>query len=530
MHRRSAFAAGLLSIALAGAVAPSRAEVALDPGFGTGGVVRTGFGANHADTPRDIVTLPDGRILVAGISDHASQEFYVAMARYSAAGELDMASFGTDGRVMFRDDYRDHANAIALQPDGRIIAVGSRWSSNFGSAEIPAIYRFEADGAIDLTFGTGGATVGRYDGVSSGEHAGVVVLADDRLVAAGRCNANANGGTSGFGTKRYLEDGAQQASVRVDRPVSFLAGDCAFAPNGDVLWANYEWVPANNRTEYVLARVDSAGTPDASFGASGVRATGIEAMQYRSMRLALLSDGRFLLAGTTPDGIGMDQMSVFRFNADGTLDDTFGTDGRVDLDFLPFQDRCEDLAVDPDGNIVLVGTSSFGSQQAALARLLPDGAPDESFAPGGKFNASLGTATASLTCVLPLPGGVILAAGVDAQSNGGDFMVARFLAPTVDVGERGGPPSRSPRVSPNPSAAVSRVSLSLDAGGFVRAVVVDVAGRHVRELFAGPLSVGDHALEWDGRDDVGRRVAPGAYLVRYEAGAAAGTAKVVRVR
>jgi uncharacterized delta-60 repeat protein len=509
------------------AVGAAHADLQLDPSFGTGGFVRTSFGTNLKDTPNDMLFLPDGRILVGGRSEGPGVEYYVALALYSANGVLD-GTFGSGGNVLFRDDYRDYANAIALQPDGKIVAVGARWNSNFGSAEIPSIYRFEANGSIDGEFGTNGATVLRYDAVSSGEHAGVVVRADGRLHAAGRSSANASGGHSGFGVKRYLTTGAQESQQVLDRNILFNTGACAFPPDGGVLWANYEWV---GRTDYVLARVDSLGNPDPSFGPSGIRATGIEASEHRSMQLHLLPSGKFLLGGTTPHPTLITRMSVFRFNADGTLDTSFGADGRVDIDASPvFGDVCEDIAVDPEGRIVLAGLGVSGLAQGALVRLLEDGTPDESFGPGGIFLSTFQPNAVFFTRVIPLPGGVILVAGIDQSSQGGDFLLARYKPSPTAVRETATAPFHTGRVFPNPSATTSRLELQLPAQDFVRASIVDVAGRRVRDLFAGSLPAGTHLLEWDGRDDLGRMAASGTYLVRWETPRGALVRKVLRVR
>jgi uncharacterized delta-60 repeat protein len=126
----------------------------LDAGFGNAGEVITTLGTNVGSAARSVVVQPDGKILVAGFAGSGgSQEF--ALARYNPDGTLD-AGFGSGGSVLTNLGGDALANSVALTPDGKIIVAGSVAPSAFSSASNFALVRYNGDGSIDTTFGTGG--------------------------------------------------------------------------------------------------------------------------------------------------------------------------------------------------------------------------------------------------------------------------------------------------------------------------------------------------------------------------------------
>ncbi|HKB73746.1 MAG TPA: hypothetical protein VKC82_05680, partial [Burkholderiales bacterium] len=160
---------------------------ALDATFGVGGIVQTdiGTGNNFANS---IVLQPDGNIVVAG---HANVNFSldtsdVALLRYSAAGALEttFGETGQNGKVVTSLGGFDNAFSIALQPDLKIVVSGNTGSA--GSVTSVAVLRYNPDGKIDTTFGTGGLVTTSATGpstIASGN--AVLVQADGSIVVAG---------------------------------------------------------------------------------------------------------------------------------------------------------------------------------------------------------------------------------------------------------------------------------------------------------------------------------------------------------
>ncbi len=129
----------------------------LDPTFGNGGKVITDFGSG--ESANAIVLQPDGKLIVAGGTNALTGDFLIV--RYNGNGSLD-TSFGNGGRVSTDFGAVDRAAAVVLQPDGKIVAAGNSSSSGFSFRDL-VLARYNADGSLDSTFGNGGkVTVPRF--------------------------------------------------------------------------------------------------------------------------------------------------------------------------------------------------------------------------------------------------------------------------------------------------------------------------------------------------------------------------------
>jgi uncharacterized delta-60 repeat protein len=176
----------LLAVLLAVPGAVRAASGDLDPAFGTGGKVTTPFGgAGIQDVARAVVVQSDGKVVASGFT--ANQLNYdFALARYNGNGSLD-TTFGTGGKVTTPIGVlHDDALALALQPDGKLVAAGYTFAGPLGSDQF-ALVRYNADGSLDGTFGTGGKVTTAIAGTAPVALA-VVVQPDGKLVAAGRAS------------------------------------------------------------------------------------------------------------------------------------------------------------------------------------------------------------------------------------------------------------------------------------------------------------------------------------------------------
>src|SRR5207253_383726 len=163
--------------------------------FGTGGKVATPIGSID-DEVSALVLQPDGKLVAAGYTDKGNNITF-ALVRYDADGSLD-TSFGTGGKVTTPiGSIDDEAFALVLQPDGKLVAAGD---ANDGSNQDFALVRYSPDGNLDGSFGTGGKVITPVSG-AFGEANALVLQPDGKLAAAGY---SYNGSDTDFAVARYL--------------------------------------------------------------------------------------------------------------------------------------------------------------------------------------------------------------------------------------------------------------------------------------------------------------------------------------
>lgn len=157
----------------------------LDTSFGASGIITTDIdtGNNSTDKGNGVAIQTDDKIVVAGRSDSL-----FALVRYNSNGTLD-TNFGTGGIVT--DDFSSlgssfqaaGANAVTIQPDGKIIVVGS--VSNSSQFNDFAIMRFESNGALDTSFGTGGKVTTPVKNQEEDRAYAVIVQTDSKIIVVG---------------------------------------------------------------------------------------------------------------------------------------------------------------------------------------------------------------------------------------------------------------------------------------------------------------------------------------------------------
>ncbi|GAB4483392.1 MAG: hypothetical protein OHK0044_32620 [Burkholderiaceae bacterium] len=392
----------------------------LDPTFGSGGKVTTPIGATD-DLAYAVALAPDGRIVVAGASANGA-DYDFALARYNADGSLD-TTFGIGGKVVTAIGGSDHIYAMALAPDGRIVAAGAAYSI---TGRYVALARYNADGSLDTSFGNGGKVVTAIGGANASAYA-VVLAPSGKIVVAG---ASHNGADYDFALARYNTDGTPDTSFggggKVVTPIGSSddgAQALALAPDGRIVVAGYSRGGTGN--DFALARYNADGSLDTSFGNGGKIVTAMGTGDAAAYALALAPDGRIVVAGYS---IGADyDFALARYNADGSLDATFGSGGKVVTRVGSGDDAPKALALAPDGRIVVAGSSGSGANSDfALARYNADGSLDTSFGNGGKVTIGIGT-IASLAYAMALaPDGRIVVAGASFNGAGTDFALARY--------------------------------------------------------------------------------------------------------
>ena len=415
------FALTLLVVGLANAT-NIIAQNNLDPTFGNGGKVITDI--NGVDFANGLVIQPDGKFIAAGA---ANSNF--AVVRYNGNGSLD-ASFGSGGKVITDFGGSDAALAVALQPDGKIVAAGSS-SNNF------ALARYNADGSLDSTFGSGGKITTDFFGFSDSAQA-VIIQPDGKIVAAGIARPAVSIGD--FGLVRYNSNGSLDTTFGNGGKVSTDfngqydgANALVLQADGKLVAAGYAGVVNNpsgwNVYDNALVRYNPDGSLDSTFGSGGKVVTdfvGPEGEQDNGISvLVVQADGKLVAAGYT-SLYDISYTILTRYNTNGTLlDTTFFGSSRFGY--------FTGLALQADGKIVASGSFFInGNYDFGLARYNAKGTLDTTFGTGGTIATNFGNSDVAVGVVIQ-PDGKIVAAGYTANANYSvsDFALARYLGDSV---------------------------------------------------------------------------------------------------
>lgn len=360
---------------------PQGATGALDTNFNSSGINTIAAWTNSVATSMAIQS--DDRILIAGYAHNGSNNDML-LIRLNQDGTLD-SSFGTSGMV--KTDFfslNDYAYDIKVQTDGKIVVAGQAYvsatNSNF------ALARYNSDGTLDTSFGTGGkATVNIGGGGLDYKARGIAIQTDGSIVVAGHDTSFNNY----FGLVRYNFNGTLDSTfgtggIRYD---ANLGGHSVIVqPDGGILVGGQTYDSANFKYAFALARYSSTGNPDASMGGAGRVLTNFSTCADELMGMVLLGDGTIVGAGNDSCG---PYVALAKYTSTGALDTTFYSGvGKESYYVSAGNYYGNDIVMQADGKLVVAAASySNPSSDFALVRFDANGFVDTSF-----DSASAGTA------------------------------------------------------------------------------------------------------------------------------------------
>jgi uncharacterized delta-60 repeat protein len=337
-------------------------HVQADTTFGGTGSVPQGT------IPQDVALQPDGKIVTAGLRYNGGSSNYYdfAVSRFNPNGSPD-TTFGTNGTV-FTDvsGQSDRAHAVVIQPNGEILVGGT---GGDGPHFFWVLARYNPDGTLDTTFGNGGKLV-------------------------------TNPSPSGYYNELW---------------------DLALQPDGKILAAGN--IDTGSDTEFAVARYNPNGSLDTYFGASGIATSHpTPGGGDRAYSVLVQPDGGIVLVGGTNGGNSVSHFALSRFMPWGYLDYTFGSGGTVITDIPGNYEEAFDAALQPDGKIVAVGqtdlSGSFPSvYDFALARYNANGSLDTSFGSGGIVTTNFGGNDQAEGVALAGDGRIVVTGGGVTKSN-----------------------------------------------------------------------------------------------------------------
>jgi uncharacterized delta-60 repeat protein len=363
------------------AVARYNTNGTLDSTFGAMGRVRTDF-PGLAAVPSAVVIQPDGKIVVAGGAFPLftfAGDFKVV--RYNPNGSLDR-SFGSGGIVTtFFPGDGSYAFAVALQSDGKIIAAGTDFV-DFNPGDMSdtdfALARYNPDGSLDTTFGNGGTVTTDFFGTEDDVFS-VLIQPDGKIVAVGSANDPAN--FYDFAAVRYLSNGAIDMTFGVAGKVTTDFGDrgfdraqsAALQADGKIVAAGFATSVDGISENFAVARYTSSGVLDTTFSGDGRTQIDFGSCCQDAWQVLLQSDGKIVTVGFPNSESSDSDFLLARLNSTGSLDTTFGIGGKVRTSFGNLNGGAQGGLLQADGKIVAVGfqaTSRSGGVDFALARYL----------------------------------------------------------------------------------------------------------------------------------------------------------------
>jgi uncharacterized delta-60 repeat protein len=475
----TAVCATLLIFAVPAGAAPGD----LDPTFGVGGVVADPTPLDTAFATWDIAIQPSGKVLAAGTESGFGSPTDAVVQRFSAGGSVDLAFGGGDGaaKVIVPSSYSSAANAVHVLPDGSILLAGTRVVTISPYVAQFLLIKLTPEGELDTTFDGDGANACTGNGIvctqvsaSAGQDSALAidVQTDGDIVLAGSAYVSVH---ADFGVARYTSTGALDSSFSGDGKLVLSVGFSAnyaravmVKPNQQILVAGVARAlapdgamppVARNADDIGLALLNTDGSPDPAFDGDGENliapsaGNGLVIVTPRAFQTygavydaTLAPDGKIVITGyandNTPTPTASSNLTI-RFDANGSLDHSFGSGGRVLLDTLPGYNFGYAVQVDSAGRPMILGSHPFNANyQADVTRLRTDGSLDPTWSGGGtRFLSFGGDATSLPSGALIQPDGKLVVGANTSPARSG---IARLL--TADAPPIPPPPLLTPTV------------------------------------------------------------------------------------
>jgi uncharacterized delta-60 repeat protein len=270
---------------------------------------------------------------------------------------------------------------VVLQADNKIVSVGS---SQINDQSNCILTRYTNNGILDTSFGSQGIVTSLF-GLSCRATC-VAIQADQKIIIAGNVYQDAQSIANRFLIARYNTDGSLDTSFGNAGIVSVLVGDGGIA-NSIALQTDGKIVIAGvavilGTPEICLIRCNSNGTIDTSFGNNGIVLTQV-GPRSTALAITLQTDNKILIAGYSTLEV-VEDCTITRFNTDGSIDTSFGSNGNVIIHFENSQySHAEKIALQNDSKILFTGTVGGTPNKQFVARITAAGQLDTSFGSNG---------------------------------------------------------------------------------------------------------------------------------------------------
>jgi len=443
----------------------------LDATFGNGGIVSTQISTSY-NFGNAMTIQADGKIVVVGQS-RVSGKYNMSIVRYNPDGTLD-DTFDSDGMLIIEAaTVNNFANKVMIQSDNKIVIAGHSFN---GSSADMVVVRLNPDGSIDNTFGTNGIATIDFAGANDLAES-ATLQADGKILLGGHSADN-------FSVVRLKTDGSLDSTFGLNglAKIIFATGssyikDIIVQSDGKILTAGF--ASGTGAFTFALARFKTDGSLDSTFGTNGMVYYDFGSGDNFGLAVREKSDGKILIAGNTfissPPLVY--KQAVMQLNADGSKDNSFGTNGIARAGIANEECYANGLAIQPDGKIILAGYNTDGStDDFILSRFNPDGSLDLTFGNNGlAVKYQIGGEGKAIEL---LSDGKILVAGNTYTSSASNFALVRYNGDNNTTGIENN--FESFVIMPNPASD----NITIEAGQGNKIIISDIAGKVVYSCIA----------------------------------------------
>ena len=483
-----------------------------DQKFGSNGYVQAYF--TYQDELFDMAVSKSGYIYCAGSSagETTKQGKDYTVVKITPEGKVDTL-FGQKGRTFkdFGSKY-ESANSIDISPNGRIVIGGNNGTGEF------LVIAYDSTGAIDSTLGSDGMVGYNYQ-FKQLKIRDLKVLDNGKILVCGNsfygsgnelmlCRLNINGSIdTSFG---------KDNGFTLDHTISTEEyGDkIILTDEGKIL------IVGQSSQRGMVACFDSFGIIDTSYGKNGFAIVNLKINQYTTDKFsgALQKDKKLIVSGYNPI-ISTGEKSNFmitRLLENGKIDSSFGTDGIAVADYVDHEnDYANDVVIQADGKILVGGAiyrNTFRAFRFGVVRFNEDGSIDTSFGTNG-FGFNLGN---SINTLFITSDGYLLAGGHSVQDFG--FGIAKFILtnPTKVNSQSIAPSTYSLSQNfPNPFNPSTAINFSIPQNEFVSLKIYNMLGKEITTLVNSYLTAGSHSVVFNS-DQLSYQLSSGVYFYRIE--------------
>lgn len=362
----------------------------------------------------------------------------LSYSSFSQPGTLDQ-SFGNQGKVVTNLNVDETGKCMALQPDGKILIGGS-----VASAGQPAdflVLRYKTDGTLDSTFANKGRK--RIDFKKNNDVAtALVLLTDGSILVAGTAYNPVDASDANFVVTKLLSDGTTDNSFGPNGRL-FIdiqgrkdeASGIAITSDNKILISGTTSNTDGSESAFVVVEYNEDGTLNTSFGDGGKKIVGFGINFATCNAMAIQSDNKIVLGGTFANTSNQSNFALARLTSAGILDNTFGGTGRVAIDLYGKNDMLNSITIQGD-KIIAAGTTfndvANTDADFAIARINSDGTIDNTFGTAGKVKTDYNSTYNGISSVGLLSDGEIIVSGVvDNGTTDLGFLVAGYSADGV---------------------------------------------------------------------------------------------------